>query len=121
MEGQSAVKERSEAKRARRPRPETDGEFIRRYPRITAHIIAESLGYATPSTAARIGLDGLHGRENWCEYIYSCFDRNARACLQRAIKSRHYHSGYMAEYKLAKKLVDHYLESGNEPIFASWF
>ncbi len=37
---------------------------MKRYPRITVDIISESLGYATPSTAARIGLDGLHGREN---------------------------------------------------------
>jgi hypothetical protein len=121
MEGQSVVKKRTEAKRSPRPVPETADEFMRRYPRITAHIIAESLGYATPSTAARIGLDGLLGRENWCEYVYSCFDRNARACLQRAIKYRHHHSGYMAEYKLAKRLVDHYLETGKEPTFASWF
>jgi hypothetical protein len=121
MEGQSAVRERSKAGRLPRPKPETNDEFMKRYPRITAHIIAESLGYATPSTAARIGLDGLLGRENWCEYVYSCFDRNARACLQKAIKSRHYHSGYMAEYKVAKRLVDHYLETGKEPTFASWF
>ena len=40
-------------------RPETPEEFMRRYPRITAHIIAESLGYATPTRAAWIGLDGL--------------------------------------------------------------
>ena len=44
-------------------RPETPEEFMRRYPRVTAHIIAESLGYATPSRAARIGLDGLHGSQ----------------------------------------------------------
>jgi hypothetical protein len=121
MEGQPVATESNEVSRTRRPRPETVDEFMRRYPRTTAHIIAESLGYATPTTAARIGLDGLHLRENFCEYIYSCFDRNARACLQRAIKSRHYHSGYMAEYKLAKRLVDHYLETGKEPTFASWF
>jgi hypothetical protein len=104
-----------------RKKPETIDEFMRRYPRITGHIIAESLGYATPTTAARIGLDGLHGRENWCEYIYSCYDKDARACLQRAIKGRHHHKGYMAEYKLARKLVDRYLEIGKEPMFASWF
>lgn len=102
-------------------RPGTPDEFMRRYPRVTAHIIAESLGYATPTTAARIGLDGLHGRENWCEYVYTCFDRDARACLERAIKLRHHHRGYMAEYGLAKRLVDHYLNTGDEPVFASWF
>lgn len=94
---------------------------MRRYPRTTGHIIAESLGYATPGSAARIGLDGLNGRENYCEWIYSCFGRDARACLNQSIRNRHYHTGYMAEYKLARKLVDHYLETGRQPTFASWF
>jgi hypothetical protein len=101
-------------------KPETPDEFMRRYPRITGHIIAESLGYATPRTAAIIGLDGLHHRENWCEYIFSCFDRNAKACLERAIRNRHNHTGYMAEYGMAKKLVDHYIETGEQPMLASW-
>lgn len=79
---------------------------MRRYPRVTAHIIAESLGYATPSSAARIGLDGLHGRETWCEWIHSCYACNARRALQDAIHRRHGHKGFMAEYRLAKALVD---------------
>ena len=94
---------------------------MRRYPRVTGHIIAESLGYATPTAAAHIGLDGLHGRENYCEWIYTCYDGNARECLQKSIRSRHYHKGFMAEYRLAKKLVDRALESGEEPMLASWF
>ena len=104
-----------------RVKPDTTEQFMQRYPAVTAHIIAESLGYATPMRAARIGLDGLHGRENYCEYIAACYGGNARACLERSIRSRHYHKGYMAEYKLARKLVDHYLETGDEPMFASWF
>lgn len=94
---------------------------MRRYPRITAHIIAESLGYATPYKAARIGLDGMEGRENWCEWLDACYGGNARECLRSSIRNRHYHRGYMAEYRLAKKLVDRYLETGEEPVFASWF
>ena len=105
----------------KRKKPETADEFIRRYPAVTAHLVAESLGYFTPESAARAGLDGLHGRENWCEYIFTCFDRDARACLQQAIRNRHYHSGPMAEYKLARKLVDRYVETGESPLFASWF
>jgi hypothetical protein len=104
-----------------RPIPETPKEFMQRYPRITSHIIAESLGYATPTTAARIGLDGMYGRENWCEWIYSSHGRDAREALKRSIQHRHGHEGYMAEYKLARKLVDIALEKGEEPIFASWF
>ncbi len=39
-------------------------ETMRRYPLITAHIIAESLGYAPPSRAARILKDAREGRKN---------------------------------------------------------
>jgi len=80
-----------------------------------------SLGYAPPTRAARIGLDGLHGRENYCEWVDSCYKGDARRCLQDSIRNRHYHRGYMAEYKLAKKLVDRCLRDGTEPLFASWF
>jgi hypothetical protein len=104
-----------------REKPETPWQFMKRYPRTTAHIISESLGYATPSTAARIGIDGLYGKENWCEWIYSCYGRDAREALKRSIQHRHGHRGYMAEYKLAKRLVDIAIEKGEEPIFASWF
>ena len=96
-------------------------EVMRRYPRITAHIIAESLGYATPTAAAIIGLDGMNRRKNYCEWVGSCYGGDAYRVLERSIRNRHYHNGFMAEYKLAKKLVDHALETGEEPLFASWF
>ena len=51
-------------------------EIMERYPRITAHIIAESLGYATPTCAARILKDAMEGKENHCEWIYSCYNKN---------------------------------------------
>jgi hypothetical protein len=94
---------------------------MKRYPRITGHIIAESLGYARPSLAALIGLDGSYGRENWCEWAYSCYNRNARKILQDSIRNRHTHHGYMAEYKVAKALVDRANATGDEPVLASWF
>jgi len=96
-------------------------ETMKKYPRITAHIIAESLGYATPSCAARILKDAREDRENYCEWIYSCYDRNPLRAVQAAIKNRHYHEGFMAEYKLAKKLVDRAIETGEEPLLGSWF
>ncbi len=96
-------------------------ETMKRYPRITAHVIAESLGYATPSCAARILKDAREGRENCCEWIYSCYDRNPLRAVQDSIKNRHYHEGFMAEYKLAKKLVDRAIETGEEPLLGSWF
>jgi len=92
-----------------------------KYPRITAHIIAESLGYATPSKAALILKDAREGKENWCEWIYTCYDRNPNRAVQDAIRNRHTHHGYMAEYKLALALVKKAIETGKEPIFASWF
>lgn len=55
----------------KRKKTETADEFIQGYPAVTAHLVAESLGYLKPESEARVGLDGLHGRENWCEYIRS--------------------------------------------------
>jgi hypothetical protein len=104
-----------------REKPQTPEEFMKRYARITAHIISQSLGYAPPSRAARIGLDGLHGRENYCEWIDACYHNDAREALQNSIRNRHTHHGYMAEYRLAKKLVDRALMTGEEPLLASWF
>ena len=100
---------------------ETPKEVMRRYPRITAHIIAESLGYATPSTAALILRDAKDRKENWCEWIYSCYNKDALAAVRGAIRNRHRHKGYMSEYQLAKALVDRALKDGAEPLLASWF
>ena len=105
-----------------RPKPTTSREFMKRYPHVTAHIISESLGYATPTAAAIIGLDGLHGRKNYCEWIASCYGGEAREALDRSIKNRHYHKGYMSWYKeRALPLVRYAIEHEEEPIFASWF
>ncbi len=105
-----------------RPKPTTAREFLTRFPRVTAHIISESLGYAPPTRAAQIGLDGMYGRENWCEWIYSCYDRDARKALTQAIERRHYHDGFMCWYtERALPLVRYAVEHDKEPEFASWF
>jgi hypothetical protein len=89
---------------------------------VTAHVVAESLGYATPSRAAMIGLDGLLGRPNYCEWIDCCYRTNARQALQDAIRRRHNHHGYMAEYKLARALVDKVASGTHDGDWlASWF
>jgi hypothetical protein len=94
---------------------------MRRFPRITAHVIAHSLGYATPSKAASI-LRNAHRREpNYCEWIDACYRGDPLPAVRQAIKGRHFHKGYMAEYRLAKALVDRAIDSGDEPTFASWF
>ena len=96
-------------------------DTMKRYPRLVAHIIAESLGYATPTKAALILGDAKHRRENWCEWIYSCYGRDPLRAVQASIRNRHHHRGYMSEYKLAKALVDRAVQAGDEPLFASWF
>jgi len=96
-------------------------DVMKNYPRITAHIIAESLGYATPSCAALILRDAIQGKENYCEWIYSCYDGNAMLAVKNAIKHRHTHRGFMAEYKIALALVRQAIKTGDEPMFGSWF
>ena len=54
--------------------PETADHHMKRYPKLTAHIICHSLGYATPTTAADI-LRAAHQRQkHYCEWIWSCYD-----------------------------------------------
>lgn len=96
-------------------------DYLRRYPRMCAHIIAESLGYATPRLAASILKDAKEGNENWCEWIYSCYRRDPRPAVERAIRNRHHHEGYMACYELALQIIRRELETGEGPMFASWF
>lgn len=108
-------------RRRYRSKPETLEEYLHRYPRICAHIIAESLGYATPLRAASILKDAKEGSENWCEWVYSCYNRDPKIPVQNAIHSRHHHKGYMAEYRLAYDIVKRQLDNGEQPMFASWF
>jgi len=101
--------------------PERRDDYLRRYPRTCAHIIAESLGYATPSLAATILKDAKEGNENWCEWIDSCYRRDPRPAVEQAIKNRHHHHGYMASYEQALRVIRRKLDDGEEPLFASWF
>jgi len=96
-------------------------DYLARYPRICAHIIAESLGYATPLCAAGILRDAKEGRENWCEWVYSCYACDPKPVVRDAIKKRQSHEGYMASYKLALQIVRRQLDDGEGPTFASWF
>ena len=96
-------------------------DYLRHYPRIVAHIICESLGYATPTRAARILMDAHQREQNWCEWIYSCYSCDPRPAVRNAIRSRHYHKGYMADYRQARAIVERAIRSGDEPLLASWF
>ncbi len=104
-----------------RKKPETIEEVMKRWPSLTGHVICHSLGYCTPRSAAKIVLDASEGRENWCEWIYSCYNRNPMPAVQMAIKTRHHHKGYLAHYPHAIALVRRYLLTGEEPVLASWF
>jgi hypothetical protein len=94
---------------------------MRAYPRITAHVIAESLGYASPTLAAQIVKDAKEGRRNYCEWVWSCYDGDASSVVQNAVRRRHMHKGYMAWYEQAYALVKQAIETGEEPLFGSWF
>lgn len=62
------------------------------------------------------------GEPNYCEWIDACYRGDACKAVSDAIGDRHHHHGYMAEYTLAKKLVDKANEIGKDPtMFASWF
>lgn len=100
---------------------ETSQDYLARYPRICAHIIAESLGYAVPLVASSILRDAKTGQENWCEWIFSCYNKDARKAVQAAIRNRHTHQDYMASYGLALNIVRHQLATGESPLLASWF
>jgi hypothetical protein len=92
-----------------------------RWPRVTAHVIAESLGYATPDKAAYIIRDGLLNQRNWSEWIDACYQGDARRALQNAIRNRHYHTGYMADYRQALAIVTRTNHGHPGPLLASWF
>ena len=99
----------------------TPEDYLWRYPRVCAHIICHSLGYAAPTTAARILMHAHRGEPDYCEWIWSCYGTDAKRAVQGAIRARHSHQGYMADFDLAYALVRRAAETGDEPLFGSWF
>lgn len=111
----------------------TQEEVLRRWPRLVAHMICESLGYFTPKSAANAIIRYKQDEPFYCEWYSSIanargagfFDEEAmrqvgRDVLNWAIKGRHRHKGYMADYENARAVIEREL-AGNGPIFASWF
>jgi len=94
---------------------------MRSYPRLTAHIICYSLGYCTPTSAARILMNAHRSEPNYCEWIASCYGGDARRAVHGAIHARHTHHGYMADFDHAYALVRRAIDTGDEPLLASWF
>jgi hypothetical protein len=108
---------------APRPVPETREEILRRWPRLAAHVICESLGYWSPLGAAGMIRDFKQGKRNYSEYVASCWQGDPAGPLRRAIASRHSHNGYMASYPAARSIVDRFNADRTEPNFGlgSWF
>lgn len=104
---------------------------MKRYPRITAHLIAESLGYFAPRCASHGILKAKEGEAYYCEWyshIAQSYDADklkevTKEVLKASIVNRHYHNGGMSNYKSALALVKHSIDKGEEPNFGlgSWF
>lgn len=114
-------------------------DVLRRLPCLVAHLIAESLGYFTPQSAANAIAYYSKGEAFFCEWYYDwaskrfangntkCADLRdtvrevGELAIQNAAKRRHHHRGPMAEFKRALALVQHVRQGQEGPIFASWF
>lgn len=107
------------ARLAERPNVISRDHALRRWPRIVAHLISESLGYFTPQSAANALAAWHAGLPNACEWyshLCSCrgkgyFDEQELRkvgddVLKAAIRNRHSHDGYMSNGALAKALVE---------------
>lgn len=98
----------------------TISEIMRRYPRLTSHVICASLGYCTPTSAARIIQDVKYKRANFCEWIWACYGGDPNGAVKLAIRARHGHKGFMASYIQARAMVRRAVETSQELLFASW-
>ena len=99
---------------------------LRRWPRLCAHVICRSLGYATPNLAARILVAVKKNEPCYCEWLGACYKPayNPVPCVQEAIRHRHSHRVYMADYGQALAIVKAELDGlRTDPLcqFASWF
>lgn len=117
-------------------RPMSGREAIQRYRCLTAHLIAASLGYFTPQAAAR-AIAAHHNNENFaCEWYADIamrqnqplFGTDAlqqinRQVIDSAYRRRAHHRGYMADYSVAKALVEAEIDDENKTgeMLASWF
>jgi len=115
-------------------KPRTVQEVLQRYHCLTAHLIAESLGYFTPNAAANVILSYIRGEAFFCEFythIGGMYKGEwpseekvmevGKEVIQSAFRKRHHHKGYMASYELARALIEKVRNGGEGPVFASWF
>jgi len=100
-------------------------DYLKAYPRLAAHIISESLGYASPCVAGRILMDSVNTGRNWCEWVQACYSGDAKAVVRLAFRHRHLHdNGFMSYIDRARSLVrEANAHRGHAPgtDFGSWF
>ena len=109
---------------------------LRRYPRLVAHMICESLGYFSPLVAANALAHHINGTSFPCEwYSHMCDCRGkglfhdqtlvevGRDVVEYAFQHRHRHKGPMAEYQQALALVmaERQAAGATAGMLASWF
>lgn len=117
----------------------TQADVLQRLPCLVAHLIAESLGYFTPQSAANAIAYYTRGEAFCCEWYYDwaskrCANGNTKCAdvrdtvrevgelaLLNACNRRNRHRGPMAEFRRAIALVRHVRQGGEGPVFASWF
>lgn len=101
---------------------------MKRWPRLIGHMIAESLGYFTPRSAANALLHSRLKEPFHCEYYVHMaggFDdkKVIQAGLEqtrRSFQLRKLHTGYMSSYAQARQVIAAEL-AGQGPTLASWF
>lgn len=103
-------------------------EALWRWPRLIAHLIAESLGYFSPESAANALLLFKRDQDNYCEWFLHMASvgckpirQVAAETVRRTIRERAFHRGYTASYQFALRIVRARVATGRGPVFGSWF
>ncbi len=109
-------------------------EVLQHLPCLTAHLIAESLGYFTPEGAANAIAHYTRGEAFHAEWYYDWASKRrtnsdlrdtvkevGELAIKNAVSRRAHHRGPMAEFRRALALVLHVRQGGDGPVFASWF
>ena len=111
----------------------SQADVLQRLPCLVAHLIAESLGYFTPQSAANAIAYHTRGEAFYCEWYHDWASKRNKGdmcdtvkevgtlAIQNAISRRSHHRGPMAEFRRALAIVLHVRQGGEGPIFASWF
>jgi len=100
---------------------ETAEQIMRRYPRITTHIICESHGNILPSAAAQILMDTRARRANLASPVTASLKRDPMLAVRDAIRRRHQHRRDMLNYETVQYVVSRAIQTGEEPFFFVWF